>query len=259
MSMTPEELRQQDGADDQTEDNGFVNPANDDASEEPTEAQVQEAMEGLTHDQKLRMLEEVVIKHPLNREVMYLTLAACNEERLERDLEEEMATFPQFASCTQNQYRLIATLVKARGLRRIERNQDGDEIFPEEKEGLTEDQIDDLVYSISYESTDLGKDFVRLHNPKARLIELLGLKPERSQTYVDVLEFVAQQPRSYDEIKELLRDSPALEVLINDHYVVMQPSVFVDKLERNGALVWNNGWALTKEGEEFLQELKAQQ
>ena len=37
----------------------------------------------------------------------------------------------------------------------------------------------------------------------------------------------------------------------------MQPSVFVDKLERAGALVWNEGWRLTEEGEAFLQDLKA--
>ena len=56
---------------------------------------------------------------------------------------------------------------------------------------------------------------------------------------------------------ELLRGRPVLETVIGGERRRMQPSVFVDKLERSGALVWKEGWCLTEEGDAFLRDLKA--
>ena len=50
---------------------------------------------------------------------------------------------------------------------------------------------------------------------------------------------------------ELLLGRPALQTVIDGHVETMQPSVFVDKLERSGALVWKEGWCLTEEGTRF--------
>lgn len=85
----------------------------------------------------------------------------------------------------------------------------------------------------------------------------MQLAPERADVYRELLEFTAAKPRTYHDIAELLRDRPVLETVIGGTRHTMQPSVFVDKLERAGALVWNEGWRLTEEGEAFLQDLKA--
>ena len=104
---------------------------------------------------------------------------------------------------------------------------------------------------------DPGVDwFVDYNKPSARLVDLLHLVPERTDTYIELLEFVEAAPRPYGQIEELLLGRPALQTVIDGRVETMQPSVFVDKLERAGALVWKEGWTLTEEGREFLEDLK---
>lgn len=233
------------------QDNGFADLAETDVAFDD------QVVFELSFEEKLAVLTDAVVRHPLNREILYKILAFCREERLLRTVEEEVATYPEFALATQNQYHMVSTLVKAHGLCLVERDVDGNEVLPHQKEGLTEDEIDDLVCSLNYVTTEVGERFVEIHQPKARLVELLGLNPQRSETYIDVLRFVSEKPRSYNEIRGLLEGLPALETVIDGNTVTMQPSVFVDKLERNGALVWDRGWRLTKEGKEFLEDLIA--
>ena len=109
---------------------------------------------------------------------------------------------------------------------------------------------------ISFKSTDVGDWFVDYNKPSARLVDLLHLVPERTDTYIELLEFVEAAPRPYGQIEELLLGRPALQTVIDGRVETMQPSVFVDKLERAGALVWKEGWTLTEEGREFLEDLK---
>lgn len=208
-------------------------------------------------EERLAALEDTVCRHPLNREVLYRMLAYCAEERTLADLEREVASWPAFKTATQNQYRLAEHLVRARGLERVERDAHSAIVTPQDKEGLDEDAADDLVAVTSYRATETGRRFVERHRPRARLVELLHLAPERTGAYVELLEFARAQPRSYGDIAELLRGRPVLETVVDGARRTMQPSVFVDKLERSGALVWNDGWCLTEEGEAFLQDLKA--
>lgn len=238
------------------EDNGMTALADDDVVQECGTELAKGGSEEASFEYRLAALESVVNKHPLNREIMYRTLRCCQGEKPLLAIEAEIETYPEFVSCTQNQYHMIATLEKAAGLRRIERDAEGNEIFPEEKEGLSEDEIDDLVATVSFETTELGCVFVEQRCPRERLLELLSLNPERRKTYVEVLEFIGERPRTYGAVQRLLQGSSALEAVIDGEPVVIQPSVFVDKLERSGALVWKDGWTLTEEGEELLQELK---
>lgn len=210
----------------------------------------------LTFDEKLQALNMTVMRHPLNREILYKALAFCAEERTLSEAEDFIAALPQFASATQNQYYLLMSLVKAHGLEFIERDEQGGRVTPDMKEGLTEDEVDDLVATWSFKSTEVGDYFVEFNRPVARLVDLLSLVPERSDTYAELLEFVGEEPRTYGQIEGLLRGRPALETIIDGRRETMQPSVFVDKLERAGALIWKEGWTLTEEGREFLEDLK---
>lgn len=210
----------------------------------------------LSFDEKLALLEEAVTKHPLNREVLYKMLAFCSVERSVSEIEVEVASYPEFKSATQNPHHMAQTLERAYGLSLIERDAQKMVVLPEQKEGLTEDEIDDLVCSQFFRVTDVGAHFVSLHHPKARLVELLDLAPQRAATYIDLLEFVSEKPRTYFAIQALLQGKPALETVIDGERTIMQPSVFVDKLERAGALVWSGEWSLTEEGEAFLKDLK---
>lgn len=210
----------------------------------------------LTFEEKLAALNRTVMRHPLNREILYKTLAFCAEERPLREAEDFIAGLPQFNLATQNQYYLITSLAKAYGLELIERDEAGERVTATQKEGLTEDEVDDLVAAISFKTTEVGAYFVEYNKPSARLVDLLSLDPTRADTYRDLLEFVAAEARPYRDIEAFLDGRPALQTVIDGRAEVMQPSVFVDKLERAGALVWKDGWTLTEEGREFLEDLK---
>lgn len=210
----------------------------------------------LTFEEKLAALNMVVMRHPLNREVLYKALAFCAEERPLREAEDYIASIPQFEMSTQNQFYMLTSLVRAYGLEMIERDEAGNRVLPEQKEGLSEDEVDDLVAAYSFKTTEVGDYFVEYNRPSARLVDLLHLAPERAETYIELLEFVDVDARSYPEIEALLSGRPVLEIIIDGNRETMQPSVFVDKLERAGALVWKEGWTLTEEGREFLEDLK---
>ena len=126
---------------------------------------------------RLAAIEDTVCRHPLNREVLYRMLAYCAEERALDDLEREAASWPEFETATQNQYRLAEHLVRAGGLDRIERDERGAIVMEQDKEGLDEDAVDDLVRSVAFRTTEAGVRFVEQHRPRARLVELLQLAP----------------------------------------------------------------------------------
>ena len=241
-------------------DNGLSDPADTDVAKagsvDPAAYDAEEP-HLLTDAERMRVLEDAVMRHPLNREILYKTLLYCQDERLLADVEAFILALPEAASATQNPYRMIQTLEKAYGLDRREYDGDGNAISPEAKIGMDEDEIDDLICSYSFVTTDLGADFVKQHEPRARIAELFAMSPERVDAFVELLEFIDEAPRSYSEICDRLKGHPALTVLIDGTFVEIQPSVFVDKLERSGALVWIGGWSLAEAGKGFLNDLKA--
>lgn len=228
-------------------DNGMTDPAPTDVAE----AQEAEAPT-LADDEKLAVLNTCVTKHPLNREIFYKTLRYCAEERPLRDVEEQIATFPEFPRATMNQYYLVKSLVESYGLELVERTADGERVTPAMKQGKTEDEIDDLVFSFNYRITPIGERLVAEHAPGARLESLLEREPARRGAYLQLLDYIAQEPRTYPQIEDLLKGNPALQATIDGHLETVQPSVLLDKLERAGVLVWNNDWQITEEGHRYL-------
>jgi hypothetical protein len=85
---------------------------------------------------------------------------------------------------------------------------------------------------------------------------LLDWEPLRRDTYVELLAFIAAEPRPYAQVESLLKGSPVLETVINGRIETVQPSVFLDKLERAGVLVWNKKWEITEEGREYLEGMQ---
>ena len=264
-------------------DNGMLDPADDDVADEGEE----ERPEDVPFDVRLRVLEDAVCRQSLHREIEYKILRFCEERRDLRVIEEEVAGYPEFAHAVQSQYHMICALEDAGGLRRIELDENGVEEYVmnacpscgscsgmytansmnclTEAIGmglrgngtiLTEDEVDDLVASYSFETTEVGRAFVEQHAPRARLIELLDLVPARRDTYVEVLEY-CREPRSYHDFESLLAGRDILRIGPNGTHEAIQPSVFLDKLERAGAIVWDGGWKLTEGGEEYLRELQS--
>ena len=208
----------------------------------------------LTFEQRVDHLRDIVHSNPRFREIHFRTLEFCLEQRELGEVEQMIAALPEFKTCGQNQYRLILFMENAEGLERFELDEDGEIITPERKEGLTDDEIDDLVLTYAFKTTDVGRAVYDEMRPQKRLNKLFNAFPKRVQAYRDVLEF-CKQPRSFKDIDNLLAGSDVLKSgsLNTATNVPLQPSVFIDQLERNGGLVWDGSWNITAEGRRLLE------
>lgn len=195
-------------------------------------------------------LRQAVLREPLQREIKYRILSMCRERRRLEEIEEEIARMPQFELAAQNQYRMVETLEMAGGLKRIELDEEGNELTPESKEGLSEDEASDMVACVFFETTPEGEAFVRENSPERRFRRLLEEEPSRSERFCALLEYCSVDTRSLAEIIGFLRDKshPWAGGDVPD----VHPSLFVDRLERSGLIEWQDGWKATKEGEACL-------
>ena len=208
----------------------------------------------LTFEQRVDHLRDVVHSNPRFREIHFRTLEFCLEQRELGEVEQMIAALPEFKTCGQNQYRLILFMENAEGLERFELDEDGKIVTPERKEGLTDDEIDDLVLTYAFKTTDVGRAVYDEMRPQKRLNKLFSAFPKRVKAYRDVLEFCTQ-PRSFKDIDNLLAGSDVLKSgsLNTATNVPLQPSVFIDQLERNGGLVGDGSWNITAEGRRLLE------
>jgi len=71
-------------------------------------------------DQQVERVRQTVHNNPRFKQIHYHIMEYCLEQQLLRDIEAMTVTLPQFATCDQNQYRLINYLEDAGGLKRIE-------------------------------------------------------------------------------------------------------------------------------------------
>jgi hypothetical protein len=236
------------------------------AVEEADEAAAQEALEAdeaagyldaRQFSRDVAKLSESITRQPMYREVFYKVLAHCaDESRPLTEVEQFVAALPAFKQTASNPYHFIEVLEKAGGLERFSFDEEGEVVTEERTRGLTEDEIDDLVVSYGFMTTPAGLAVVEQHTPRARIIELLNLVPERKDAYIELLEFCSEEPRTYAEVDQLFRGRDVLVRMVDGEPQTMQPSVFLDKLEAAAGIEWNGGWVLTEEGRAFLAELK---
>ncbi|MGV8084119.1 MAG: hypothetical protein AB2L09_10880 [Coriobacteriia bacterium] len=219
------------------------------AGEEPAEEESFEA--------RVERVRAAVMRQPLHREILYKTLGFCRERRDLPDIEQKIATYPEFKHATQNQYRLISFLTNAGGLECLELDDEGEIVAEERKAGLSEDEIDDLVASYAYATTDAGLAIWEEMNPRKRILDLLGIAPEHEETYAELLEFCAS-PKTYKEIEDLLKERDILSFGMAPNEPAIHPSYFVDTLERVGGIVWDGGWIASEEGRAIVETIRTQ-
>jgi hypothetical protein len=200
----------------------------------------------------------LIQSNPLYRPVLYRILEACQNQRVRLpDLEGYIGGLVEFKSSSQPQYSLIQWLVDAGALDEYEVDAEGEIVSDEQKQGLEEDELDDLIQTFAYQISADGRTVLTDINPVSRLEKLLAEVPERYDTYIEVLQFLRER-HSYAEIDALLRGREILMSGREPDDRPMQPSVFVDKLAANGGLVWDKGWTTTKEGKELLDKISGQ-
>ncbi|MCR5582564.1 MAG: hypothetical protein K6F70_02995 [Eggerthellaceae bacterium] len=220
------------------------------------EERVQAELCELTDEEKLDELEFAVTRQSLHREICYKTLAFCQTRHMLREVETYIMGLPQYAQAVQSPYHLTALLAKHYGLERILLDEEGNVVTPADLEGLSEDEADDLVADEAYETTEVGRRFVALHDPLSRMRELLEEEPLRAATYRELLAYCSSQKRTYNDLSDLLEGRDVLFITQDGSKQRIQPSVLVDRLNRVGALVWQAGWETTDEGRRFLAEVQ---
>lgn len=214
----------------------------------------------LSFDDRCAALEETVTRQSIHRELLYKTLVFCQDRHVLHEVEEAITDFPEFEQATQSQYHLIQFLRKADGLTRVYLGEDGEVLDESSFEGLSEDEVDDLIFDEAYQTTEVGLAIVKQHTPHARMVELLEEEPARADTYLELLEYCSDTPRSYKDVQKLLDGREVLDAEVNGSQMHVQPSVFLDKLHRAAAVKYSKadkGWTTTDEGKEFLELKRA--
>ena len=209
-----------------------------------------------TFEEAVAALTETVNRAPLHREIFLKLLAFCTTQRTLAEAEEAARACPEFSSVAQSPYRLIRTLVHAGGLYWLELDETGRPLTPQAKAGLTPDEIEDATFAYAVVTTPVGEQVADGDlAPEKRLQRLFDLVPQRLTTYLDLMDFCREQ-RTFKEIEALLRTRPAAAFASTTSSQPLQPSFFVDALERSGGLAWNDGWKITERGMKVLQQLR---
>ena len=221
---------------------------------EPASAPEADASAEATFEEAVAALTETVNRAPLHREIFLKLLAFCTTQRTLAEAEEAARACPEFSSVAQSPYRLIRTLVHAGGLYWLELDETGTPLTLQFKAGLTPDEIEDATFAYAVVTTPVGEQVADDLAPEKRLRRLFDLVPQRMGTYLDLMDFCREQ-RTFKEIEALLRARPATTFASTASSQPLQPSFFVDALERSGGLAWNDGWKITERGMKILQEL----
>ena len=188
------------------------------------------------------------------REILYKILLFCRTSHRFCDVENYISGLDEvvYGHILQTPYSCIAILVHAGGLAKIALNALEEDVLSADLAGLTDDEIDDLIEDWRLETTEAGLYVTELLNPVRRLAAQLAVKPHRKSTYLRILEFCAEEPRSLDDIKQLFLQDNSLVLDYVTAHQKLSPDYYVDRLEKAGSLIWKGAWATTPEGLDFL-------
>ncbi|QOS69659.1 hypothetical protein GS424_007435 [Eggerthella guodeyinii] len=215
-------------------------PANKDIAEKKAEPD-------LTFEEKVERLVRFMQFEPLIRELDYQILVSCAERVGLSELEERIASWPAFKAATRDQFALITELANHHGLELFELDEAGNPVLEADKAGLTENEVDDLVAGFAYRITAVGKEAAERLDPERRFRALLDDAPARRDAYLSIVGFLRDK-HSFADVDAFLRGQAVVGLSREAGDGGVQPSVFVDKLERAGALFYDGGWQATEAG-----------
>lgn len=220
-------------------------------------AEEEEAEEPAPFAERYERLMTVVTNKPSHREILLRTLALCATNQEFGAVEEAIMGYPEYPAAGQNPYRLITYLVEGGGLEQLACDEEGAVIGAARRAGLTEDEVDDLVHHFTLRATDVGRKVAEDHSTERRLNDLYRLFDDRASYYTELMDF-CKQPRTFKDIEALFsgRDLASLRTLHPESGLAIKPTVFIDHMEKAGAIVWQkDGWVLTKEGGAYLETI----
>ncbi len=194
---------------------------------------------------------EKVCSQDRYRELFLKTLDYCRTPRNADDAEAFIASLPESRHSLQSPAMLMEMLENAGGLESAAIDAQGEIIADETCAQMTEDQLDEAIAGYRVSTTDAGFAVVGMLSPSKRLQAKLAEKPERSETYLKVLD-LCRNPRTLADVQEFFRTDGSLARDTDVDTQPIAPDYYLSELEKTGALVWNEGWRTTAQGEAFL-------
>lgn len=213
-----------------------------------------EQSEAVAVSGNVQALLDLMARNPLHREIYLQIIEFCEVRRLLGDVEAMVADCSGFSLTAQTPFRLIANVVDNGGIHWYEVDAQGDEVTEERRANLTDDEADDLVEGFALEASDAGREVLERMAPERRLRDLFDKAPGRLSTYLDIIDFCGE-PQTFKAIEALVHQTDA-GALIGASGQPLQPSYFVDMLERSGGLVWDKGWKATGKGSALAKQLR---
>ena len=203
-----------------------------------------------TFDTQYTCVKTAVNKNPSHREIFLNILTYCEEERSGANVEQYIMENPAYAQALLSPYKLMELLVRCGGLVRTEVDANGAVVDDEMKENLDEDEVEDLVFDELYKTSTAGIEVVAFYTPEQRMTRLLNQYPNGEESLSKVLAYCTSS-KTRVQIESFIESEALTQSLCPGTEV--HPSVYLDRLEAAGMLIWDGGWSITNAGQRYLE------
>ncbi len=193
-----------------------------------------------------------LFSHADTREIFYAALTLSREGLSRAELETALANHPALASTVLSPASCIDILIGKSALEQTVRQADGSEISTEDfvaqiESGATTKANGTLVVR----SSNQAMDAVGEMSVSNRLTAMFGdIDPEMAGLYREALSFCAS-PRTLKQIESLISSLGYSTSPTRDRETVYASTV-MNTLAQTGAVCWDGGWVLTREGVDAL-------
>lgn len=222
----------------------------------PERVDWREKLAGMDFDARVDATIATLKRRTTFRDILYGLLGFCMEERPYEEIEPYVQGFVEFHRNRQSPRRYVQMLLRTGALEEIELDEQGEVLTEEAKrqavaDGLDPEDLDTLVFDWRVVTTDAGRAAYERFSPGSRIAELIGADPAREEALVRIMEFCCE-PRSMGQVVDEFSGSELLGI-DEESRLPRQPSAYIEKLDRAGAVQWDGErWKLTEQGEDYL-------
>ena len=202
--------------------------------------------------------EKLLKSNPNARQILLWTLDRCRDRLVDLStLETEIQQQDTYTPACPEPFFVVQWLVDAKALQAFNIDSCGNIINDEalRADGLSDDDIDDIIASYAYTTTNEGWAAAQKYTTSSQMKQLLETYPEAADVLLSSLSFF-RSPRSLYEVGKFL------EATLNEEQVsklasLANPSVLVNKLSNASAIEFiDHRWRLSTLGRRFLEEAK---
>lgn len=188
-------------------------------------------------EEKYAKTLEVMDRMSCHRPIFYKTLELARQTDGGQDLVDAIYALPEMKLNVRSAQQYLESLYKTGALDR------------EAQEQSEEDIEDEVPVSYIYSLSSVGAKVLEDLAPTHLLDTLFTDEADCVPGFMAVLAYCGE-PRTREEVDGTLKDAGLL------YGLDVASTYYLDRLEENGGLVYENGWHTTKAGEDYLEHEK---